>query len=290
MDNIDNSNKQSDTTYDSLNLHKNQNSIIIDCIYDISYLNYKKQLFLSKINDDFNLIVDLFDEDICNILINIHILKKKNKISENNFAIFKFIFDYIIKINETCYMDQENFLIILMDFYKLNNLHDWINNFFEDYIFKELIDYKLLINKINDTYSKLKNNVLIFKILDELNELINEDNMKKKIIYLSHKISFDLFMFYDSMYVYELIITNLTYIINISNENSQIAIKNKRILNIFKTNKNLFLKEYTKSAKKYKEIYFNDIELYIKFKINKNDKNIILDKFIKNLSYINKFE
>lgn len=287
QDNEDNN--QNNSLYDNLNIYDEQNNIDIEFIYNLSYLNYKKNIFTSNINEDFKLIVSLFDNNICDILINIYILKKKNKITEKQFVVFKLIFDYAVKINNTIYMDIENFLLLLIDFYKLKNLCITIDTFFENYVFKDLIDYKILTNKIMLIYKKLSDKILLFKIYDELNNTNNPIIIKNKIVYLANKISFDLFMFYSSQNIFEIILSSFLYIENfydnseINNEIIQTIKENKNLLNIFEMHKIYFIKEYDKCIKKYFDIYFNDIELYIKFKIDNTD---IINKFIENITYV----
>jgi hypothetical protein len=275
--------------YDNLKLFNEQDDIYINSIYNISYLTYKKQLFNTNINNDYNLLINLFDENICNILINIFILKKKNKITNNQYKIFKFIFDYIKLLNEINYIDQENFLLLIMDFYKIKNLCILINIFFENNIFKELIDYKTIIYKVNNLYLNLSEKFFLFQLFNEIIEIKDINIIEQKIIYLAKNISYDLFIFYNSQQVYDIIINSFTnlniYILdnykNINNE--QEYIKNKLLLNIFSTNKIIFMKEYEKFSNIYIDIYKNDYELYIKFKIN---KNYIISKFINNIEYI----
>lgn len=282
-------NNQNNSLYDNLNIYEEQDNIDIKFIYDISYLTYKKKIFTSIINENFKLIISLFDENICDILINICILKKKNKITEKEFIMFKVIFDYVEKINNIVYIDSENFFLLLMDFYKLKNLSVIIDIFFENYIFKDLINYKMLTNKIILIYNKLSEKILLLRIYDELNKTNNFNIIKNKIIYLAKKISFDLFMFYNSQNIFEIILDNFLYIENFhingefKNNSFQIINENKNLLNIFETHKIHFMKEYDKSTKKYFDIYSNDIELYIKFKINNTN---IINKFIENITYI----
>lgn len=297
-------NNHDNLTYDYLNVYDEQNNIDIEYIYDISYLNYKKNIFTSSINEDYKLIIGLFDENICDILTNIYILKKKKKITEKQFIMFKLIFDYAVKISNTVHIDMENFLPLLIDFYKLKNSCVIINIFFEDYMFKDLVDYKMLTNKISLIYKKLSDRILIFKICDELNEINNSTIIKNKIIYLAKKISFDLFMFCSSQNIFDIILSGFIYVenlyLNIKTKNNetknnktknneiinneiQIIKENRNLLNIFETYKTYFIKEYDKNAKKYFDIYFNDVELYIKFKINKTD---IIDKFISDIKYV----
>lgn len=295
MDDINNNQDNIDDTtiYDNLNIYEEQNSINIELIYYTSYLTHKKKMFISNMKDDFNLIISLFDVNICDILINIYILKKKNKINDKEFMVFKSIFDYVKKINDINYIDQEIFLLLLIDLYKLNNLCIVIDLFFKDYIFKELINYKRLINKIRTIYNKLNEKIFIFKIFDELNETVEPNIIKNKIIYLAKKISFDLFIFYNSHNVFEIFLNCIididNFYVNLNFEKNlhHTFNKNKNLLNSLKMNKGHFIKEYDKSVKKYQSVYFNDIELYVKFKINKSK---IIDDFIKNILYIEEIQ
>lgn len=274
--------------YDNLNIYKKQDFIKINFMYYTSYLSYKKKIF-SNINEDFKLILNLFNNDLCEILINIYILKKKNKISEKDFSNLNFIFNYLEKLDTINFIDQEIFLTIIIDFYKINIICIWINFFFENYIFKELIEYKILIENITNIYSILNAKLFLFKIFDEIVNINNNDDLiKKKIIYLAQKLSFDFFMFYDSKKIYDLIIDSFIYTNNllsdkINNDFYKIINKNNILLNIFEKNKHIFIYEYNKNKKIFQQIYLNDIELYVKFKIN---KSLIITNFIKNIKYI----
>jgi hypothetical protein len=274
--------------YDNLNIYDEQNNIKINFVYYTSYLCYKKKIFLN-INEDFKSILNLFNNDLCEILINIYILKKKNKISDKHFNNLNFIFNYIEKLDTISFIDQENFFTIIIDFYIINVICDWINIFFENYMFKELIDYKMLIENISRIYLTLNKKILLFRIFDEIFDVINDNDLvKQKILYLAQKISFDLFMFYDSKKIYDLI-TNIFIYLNdllsdkINKDLSKIINKNNTLLSVFEKNKNVFINEYNKNKKLFTDIYTNDIELYVKFKINKNPT---ITNFIKNIKYI----
>lgn len=306
--NTDNTDDNQDNlSYDNLNIYIKQNEIFVKFIYDASYLTYKKKIFASNINKQLELIISLFDNNICDVLMNIYILKKKNKITDKDFIIFKFIFDFVEKINNINFIDQENFFMIIIDFYKLNNLCLLIDIFFENFIFKELVNYKSLINKINDIFLKLTDLVLLFKIFNEIyklcesTELVELNSYKKlnnaqhliikeKITYLANKTSYDMFMFYNSEKIFNSIISCFTHYnnFNINPElNNLTLIKNKKLLDIFESYKKIFIHEYEKNAKKCTEIYSNDIELYIKFKI---DKSKLLNNIVEVITYIDKIE
>lgn len=278
---------QDNCKYNNLNIHEQQNNININFLYYTSYLSYKKKIFLN-INEDFKLISNLFNDNLCEILINIYILKKKNKISDKHFHNLNFIFDFIFKLETINFIDQEIFFTILNDFYIINITCIWINIFFENYIFKELIDYKMLIENITNIYLILNRKILLFKIFDEILNTDNDDLVRQKIMYLSQKLSFDLFMFYDSKKIYQIITNGFIYIKNLlsdetNKEFTKIIDRNNVLLNMFEKNKHIFFYEYDKNKKIFTEIYLNDIELYVKFKIDKNPK---ITNFIKNIKYI----
>lgn len=303
IENNDNINNKDNSLYDNLNIYEKQNDINIEIIYNTSYIIYKKKIFSLAIKNNFDLITNLFDENICDILINIYILKKKNKISDKQFIIFKIIFEFAEKLNNINFIDQENFILILVDLYKLNNICIFIENFFDKYLFKELIDYKIFIDKINYIFLEIKKDNFLFTIFDEIYENyklnnydISNTNIKNLILKLAKKLSFDLFMFYDSEDVFNILISSfnifdlLNFELNptdINNLHSELINKNKNILNILKSNKKTFLKEYSINSNKYFDIYSNDIELYIKFKIN---KNLLVEELIKNIIYIDKLK
>jgi len=288
-----NNENEDNSLYNNLKIYDEQNNIYINLIYDISYLNYKKKIF-SQMNYDYNLILDIFDENICDILINIYILKKKNKIQNKYFVIIEHLFTYVKKLNEITYLDQENFLIIILDFYKINILSLWIGSFFDKFLFKELIDYKTLINKITNVFDNLSKKILIFYIFEELAKIDDEKLIIKKIIYLTQKISLDLFMFYDSTKIFNEIIKCLTYLNEIISDNNDIIIflnnyypnliiTNNKLLETFKKYKKHFIEEYDKNISNHIDIYSNEIELQVKFKVKKSE---IIDNFLKNLIYI----
>lgn len=295
--NNDNNDKKNDngSLYDNLNMYIQQENIYIKYIYYTNYLTHKKKIFPS-ISNNYNLILGLFDDVVCEILINIYILKKKNKISEKHFEIFKYMFDYVNKLNDTNYIDQENFFVILIDFYKINILSVWVGLFFSNHMFRELIDYQLLINKINDLYLILEKNT-IFGLFNDLNVNVGDENyLKEKIIQLAQKLSFDLFIFYDSERIFNEITGSFVFfntimsiddnynLTNMIDENLSLIVKKNNLLyGVFEKNKSLFVKEYNKNKIKCDEIYSNDIELFVKFKINKSP---IINKFIKNITYI----
>lgn len=284
----DNSICNNSNLYDNLYIYNEQNNININFLYYTSYLSYKKKIFIN-ISEDFKSILNLFNNDLCEILINIYILKKKNKISDKHFNNLNFIFNYIEKLDTISFVDQENFFTIIIDFYVINVICVWIDVFFENYMFKELINYKMLIENINGIYLILNKKILLFRIFDEIFDVINDDDLvKQKILYLAQKLSFDLFMFYDSKKIYDLITNCLIYIKDllsdkINKDFSKIISKNNILLGVFEKNKNVFTNEYNKNKKLFAEIYTNDIELYVKFKINKNP---IITTFIKNIKYI----
>lgn len=290
-DNKDKIIQSDNSVYDKLNIYDIQDTIMINFIYDVSYLNYKKKIFETNIKIIYNLISNFVDTNIFDILINIHILKKKNKLSIEQFSMLNEIYLFVEKINKIVFIDQENIFLILIDFYKINNLCSEINAFFENYIFKELVDYKMLINKIKETYFELKNKSELFEMLEifsetgsieYLDEKNNNEDMKKIISKFVEKISFDLFMFYNSKSVFNILQSSFT-----KSGDTKYNDKNKIESNLLEINKTYFIQEYSKFSKKYIEIYSNDIELYIKFKVKKNE---LITKLVESLEYIDKIK
>ena len=276
INNLDNT-KKSKFNYDSLEMTKNINLIDINLIYDIDYLYYKKKLIKFIIND-IELIYNFFNEEIRDILINIYILKKNNKILEDQFKIFQPIYDLLYLLNKLNYIDQDDFLLIIINLFKIKMISERINVFFENFIFKELINYNLLIKSIINLYDEIsKKNILYITI----NKIINTQN-KEIIIYelknLAKNLCIDFFMYYNSQNFFNKIINNILITDEIINNKEYL-----NLINIFKVYKDLFINEYELHRIKYLEVYsIDEFELKIKFKLKK--KNI--DNLVENLNII----
>lgn len=272
------------------------NYLNIDLIFCIDYLSHKKKL-IKFITNDIELITNLFDEEISDILINIFILKKKNKISDSEYKIIEPIFSLVYLLDEILYIDQEDLLNILLNFYKTNILIGKISMFFEKNIFGDLISFNLFKNKFDELVDKIsKTNLLIFifeKFFNIDNSNFNQTYITNELKYLAKYLAVDFFMYYDSENIYNKIMNNLLQLnetfkddINKVNGKNDKKIHKKYniLINIFKNNKYVFTKEYDVYRKKILEIYLiNEFDLKIKFKIKKNEKII---KLVKNLNFI----
>jgi hypothetical protein len=216
--NFDNKSDKIDKNDIFNNMYNQINLSNINLIYNIDYLTYKKKL-INLIVIDLELIFNSFNEEINDILINIYILKKKYKISNDNFLIFKIIYDLIFMLNKIIFIDQEEYLLILLYIYKINILTKKINIFFNNFIFKELIDYKLLITTINNLFEKLCKNNIILNIFCSIINLKDEKLIKNNIIILSKILSIDYFMYYNSRNIYNKIMNNILDLTNLIKDN-----------------------------------------------------------------------
>jgi hypothetical protein len=262
----------------------------INLIYYIDYLTYKKEL-IKNISNDIDFILNFFNTEICDILVEIYILNKKKKISDNEFKLFESIYELVYIIEKINFFDQEDFLNIILIFFEIFFFVDKINIFFENFKYNDLINIKILTNRINDLYKEIsKNNNLlnIFNII--INS--NEDNSIEQLKKLAKYLSFDFFMYYNSSKLYNKIIEYMEKLIkkndlinNIKiNKNLMFEKKQKQFYNFFKNNKNVFINEYNTNFNKHIEIYSNfEFELKIKFKL-KNKSSIV--NLVESLKYI----
>jgi hypothetical protein len=301
---IDNNNKinniATDSLYNNLDLSEHLNKIKIYFTYELNYLNYKKKL-MKFIQNDYEKIIEIFDDKFNDEIINIYILKKKKKITDNDFVLFNLYYDFIKLINKFNYIDQEEFLTIIINFYNINSLSNKIINFFKNYYFNDLIDYNYIITKINTIYQIINKNNIILKTFDILGKSNITDSYKNNIRNLAKIISFDFFMYYDSHQMFNKILNELLSIykyINLKHNNKSGLLEDYKsglleeyfiILDKFKKSKNIFIDEYQKNYNNHTQIYKKDNELDIKmkFKSNTNDK---IQKLVDNLKFIDEIE
>lgn len=260
------------------NLYIKNDLLNIKSIYYIDYLTYKKDL-MKKISSDIELVDNFFSEEINDIIIKILILKKKNKISDKEYNIFKPVYNLINMLELLDFYDQYEFLKILMNIFEIKYLLKEIEYFSNSFKFSDLIDMKIFIDNFDELIGKIcKNNFFLKSIL-----LIISSNDKNTITdqmkNLAQKISFDFFMYYDSENIYDIIFSSILTNCKISN-----ITKKNNYLNLVSNNKNIFMEEYNYCCESYLKIYSNcEHELKIKFKL-KNKKNII--KLCENIKYI----
>lgn len=295
FDNISSSNqksikniKSSDKNTDIISIeltNKKDNLFVINHIYT-DYTIYKKKL-IKNIIEDINLFNDFFNDDINEILINIKILKKKNKIDEVDYQLFEPIYEFVFMLEKIKKIDQEDFLLLTVIFFKINILVTRIQLFFNNFIFKDLINYELLIEKIINLNKILVDRNYFLKKFYELTNTNKEEDLKKKLSEIAHILATDFFMYYNSENIFNKIINCIL----IKNPH-QIVFQNKknfkRFLKKLIKNKEVFLNEYDKRIKIYKEIYGNlDLESKIKCILKKNHS---ISKFIEDLNYIKNIE
>jgi hypothetical protein len=273
------------------NLFEKTYSSNINLIYYIDYLTYKKEL-IKNISNDIELVINFFSEEINDIIIKILILKKKNKINNNEYMIFESIFELINLINPMDFFDQDDFLNLLLILFKIKISTEKIIIFFDFFKFGDLVDIKTFINGFNELFNKISKNNIFLKTLLVIVSTPYENIILSEIKNLAKLISFDFFMYYNSSNLYDKIliciekINKTNHIIEDLNNN---AIEKKNsVKNIYykllKYNKSIFVNEYDYYYYKHLEIYSNyEFELKIKFKLKKK-QNIL--KLYENLTYI----
>ena len=289
-----NNNDKNEVTSKQFIFSEEVNLLNIDLIYFMDYLSYKKKIIKFIINE-IELLTNIFDEEISDILINIFILKKKNKISEPDYKIIEPIYHLIYMLDEISYVDQEDLLNIILNLYKINILVKKISIFFENYVLNYLVNFNLFKNKINELVEKISKTNLVIIVLENFfntdNINSNEINIINQLKNLAKHLSIDFFMYYNSDNIYNKIMNNLLQLDGlIKNDKNDKNDKNKLykqyniLLIIFKNYKQIFTNEYDRYRIKYLEIYStNEFDLKIKFKIKKNEK---INKLVKNLNFI----
>jgi hypothetical protein len=270
----------------------------INLIYYIDYLTYKKKL-IKNITNDIELIMNFFSDDVNDIVIKINILKKKNKINDNEYKIFESIYELINAIKIIDFFDQDDFLNISLILFKIKLSIDKIIIFFDSFKFRDLIDIKFFIDRFNELFNNISKNNIFLKTLIIILLTPDENIALCEIKNLAKQISIDFFMCYDSEDLYDKIlvsidkINKINLITNLKNDKinkiDKIDKNDKKKLaevyfKLLKNNKNVFVNEYNYYINKHLEIYSNyEFELKIKFKLKKKP-NII--KLIENLTYI----
>jgi len=256
----------------------------INLIYYIDYLTYKKEL-IKNITTDIDLIINFFNEEISEILINIMILKKKNKINDENFKIFEPIYNFINLLDKMNYFDQDDFLIILINLFNINILTNKINIFFNNFKFKDLVNINNLIIGINNLFYQIHKNNIFLKTFNIIITSHNENIIINELKFFAKKISIDFFMYYNSNNIYNKILNNTLQFNEIMNTDKKE--KTNEYLNfigILKKYKNVFVNEYDFYCKKHLEIYSNsEFELKIKFKLKKKQN---ITRLIEHLNFI----
>lgn len=271
-----------------------QNINVINLHYYNDYSLYKKNNNVFIMNDIQN-ILNIFDDKFNQIIINIYILKKKNKITDIEFTFFNYIYDLADMLNNLQFIDQKELFDMLLCLFKIHIGIPYLIFFFANFKFKNLIDFDYLIFKINQSYSNILSNSNN-SILGTLNNLINHTNLidsnliilESQLNFFFTTISFDFFMYYTPDNFFELIISNFNEILkNTNNINNHYK---KKICD-FTSNYNFLIGHKNDLVKKYHYTYSRHLQIYdpvevdlkIKFKFNKND---IFNNFAKELNWI----
>ena len=154
------------------------------------------------------------------------------------------------------------------------------------------MDIKIFTNGFNELYNKISKNNIFLKTLLIIVSTSNENIILCEIKNLAKEISFDFFMYYNSINLYDKILESVerinTFDEKIENLHIDQAEKKKSVRNVYykllKNNKSAFINEYDYYFNKHLEIYSNhEFELKIKFKFKKK-QNII--KLFENLTFI----
>lgn len=260
------------------------NTNVIKIYYHNDYLVYKKNNVINIFNS-IKIIYKLFDEEFNKNLIKIFILKKKNKLSENDFLPLRQIYDLIYLLNELKYVDQYEIMEIFILLYKIYMSVPYLESFFENYILRELINYKYITENIKNISYQLSNDNILMNFLFKIKTIhqMNDDEIKLLLADFVRKISFDFFMYYSAEHFYYKMINSVLQILNIVN-NDNLTIEIINFVDIFKNYKTTIIKEYEHYHKKYTEIYFvKETDLKVKFKFVGCD---ILEKIINELKII----
>lgn len=285
-----NNDSKNEMNIDSSELKQNAN--IINSHYHNDYSTYKKINNIFILNDIQN-ILNMFDDKFNQIIMNIHILKKKKKIEKIEYIFFNYIFELIDLLNNLEFVDQKELIEIILYLFKIYTGIPYLNFFFANFKFKNLIDLDYLIFKINQSYRNTMQNNLILKTLNCLiNSNLNSYDIQTQLMIFFANMPIDFFMYYTPNNFYDLIVQNLNEILKYTTEINNYYKKNiydfTKNYNFLINNKNDFIANYRDTYDKHLQIYdITEIDLKIKFKFNKND---IFNNFIKELAYIKKLD
>ncbi len=269
------------------NISKKTNEANINLIYEINYLVYKKKL-VKNMTDDINMIINFFTEDISDIIINILILKKKNKVTEDDLNISIPIYNVIEILNNIDFFDQEDFLILIINFFGIYTLCDDINIFSENFKFKDIVNILLFTSKVNELFVILSKRNGLLKMLD----LITKSNINNnELNFILKGISIDYFMYYSANNIYNKILNTFIRIFKniLVHDTTKHKFPYEKFLINFKNYKDIFSQEYNHHYEKHTNIYSeHEIELKIKFKLKKNKEYV--NKLVENLNFIKNIE
>lgn len=316
-DNNNNNNSTNNQNDVFLNLPEKIYSSNVILEYKIDYLIYKKELVTNMAND-INIIINFFSEEISDIIIGILILKKKNKINDDEFKIFLPIYNFIDLINQIDFFDQEDFLIVLINLFGIKILTNQIKEFGNNFKFQDVVNLNYLTSKINNLFNNISKNNLLLKMFDLLISSYGDKVIGQEIKSIAKTISIDFFMYYNANNIYNKILNNFIKIVkdiiyndypnvnanvntNVnanshshshshSHSNSQSQSKSQSIastqilINDYKTFINVFKKHKDAFVNEYNIYYLKHLHIYLQHEIELKIKF----KFRKNNDYVNK--
>lgn len=290
--NLDNNNHNKDTSSnDVFSIFTEKNlELNISLLFHMDYLIYKKDLIKNLFND-LTYIINFYNNETSDILLNIMILKKKNKIDNDEFKIFLPIFELLELINKLNYIDQEEFIFILLKFFSVYSSIILMDVFFKNFKFKDVLFLNVLIDGIKNSHLELSKNNIIYKtfnLLSDKNNVIMSDIIINQIKFFAKFLCNDYFMYYNSSNIYNIILKNLLYVQEINSKNNYVN-TNQILIQTFKKYKKIFMNEYDFYYVKYLDIYsLCESELNIKFKLKNNIEHI--NKIVENIDIIKNFD
>lgn len=238
---------------------------MINCDYynnyfEIDYNNYKKDI-IKLIFDELQVIYNIFNEKVNQNLFKLFILFTKNKFTNNLKNIFNELFEFIFNLNKLEYIDQQEYLSIVIKLIKIDDELKKNIDIIVDNKYIKLLDITIISSSINECIEILiDKNLLIKKIIKFItNDKINKTKYIKNI---SSILAIDFFTYYNANDMYTLLINNFS-IFNSTNY------------------KNIFIKNYDDISKKYINIYKYDMTL-LKYKII--NTNLYFNELIHNFT------
>ncbi len=251
------------------------NQIIINTNYQMDYNYYKKKL-IKEIFLQLDIIFEIFDEELNENIVKVYILIIKSKIPENIFSEILVFYEFLSDLKNLDYIDQMDYLNIIIDLFKINKSLEKIDSFFiknnSEIGIYNLVNWLLIKNKFITLIELISKHNIILKLLLKLDEYqldlikIHHKEIKLTVRNLADSVCFDFFMYYSSSKILKYLNTKLLIDSqNLTNDsNNCISLLNKY--------KKYFTEQYKLKYETFCEIYF-DIKIanISKFKyINKN--------------------
>lgn len=259
----------------------------INVYLDMDYNVYKKRN-KEYILRHFEMIYNIFDDNFNDNLVKLYILLKKKLLDDNYSKYVSMLIDLCNYINSLDYVDQEEYLYVILKLCKINILINKLcknkmsdsDNDISNLDKVVLTDNKYLnlidINKINNNI--LECNKLISKenvVFEIFLIFINKENKHSynNIVYISEKMSLDFFMYWSSEEIYKIISDNLN-------------ITKNRLLTTIKKYKNDFINIYNNKTKILKNLYTDQINTKYSLKFKLLKKNTLFDEVMTDIKTI----